>query len=250
MDHIQNLLSQVSHGGPSNVPPSSQPAESIVHKIDPPGRSQCLPSFHTYFIKMTQLSSRYMAWAFCNDYLPPPPPPDFPFAFSPVPPLEDYIRRLLEALPQNHLVMVSMQTILFLDRIHRVFLRARTVNPHGLYLAALMCAVATRNLEGAIKETLVRADSLFSRGLVDEMMGEFGRLLGGYSHRLNVPELGIMWRALCLDDAENPGAPVDAASGDWSGGVAVVPTWSRLLCDMDQLHGLGAWTTTILSSAI
>ena len=183
-----------------------------------------------------------MAQAFCNGYLPPAPSPDFPSAFSLVPPLEDYIGCLLEALPKNHFVMVSMQTILFLDRIHRVFPRARTVNPHGLYLAALVCAAETRNVEGAL-EKLVRADTLFSRELIDEMIGEFGNLLGGYSHRLNMPELGVMWDVLSSDDPEYPGAPLDAACGNWRGGVAVVPTWSRLLCDMDfldQLHGLEA----------
>ena len=182
-----------------------------------------------------------MAQAFCNGYLPPAPSPDFPSAFSLVPPLEDYIGRLLEALPQNHLVMVSMQTILFLDRIHRVFLRARTVNPHGLYLAALVCAAETRNVEGGL-EKLVHADTLFSRELIDEMVGECRHLLGGYSHRLNTPEFGMMWHVLSSGDPY-PSAPVDAACGNSGCGVAIVPTWSRLLCDMDfldQSHDLEA----------
>ena len=162
------------------------------------------------------------------------------FDFSPVPPLEHYIRLLLEALPEELFVKISTQTIIILERLHRVFPHARTVNPHGLYLAVM--AYSAECIEACAVAELVRADMLFSSQLIGEMAREVARLLGGYFHPIDASEAVEMWHLLFLDDTEYLGGSVDAAlsCGDWGGEMDVVPMWSRLLCDkknfLEQLY--------------
>lgn len=101
---------------------------------------------------------RYMSQHFCDDHLQMSGPL---LKFSLLPPLENYIRRLLDVLPPQHFVEVAMQALLLLERLLRIFPRARTVNPHGLYLATLIRAAECGGAD--VFEELVHADTLFSR---------------------------------------------------------------------------------------
>ena len=203
------------------------------------GGSPLLSFLFNYSAKMSQSSTRYILKTFHGGRIP-SPPPDFPLTLSPVPPLQDYICGLFMALQQRpglriNAATLAMQTILFLDHLHRIFPEARTLNPHGLYLATLICAAECTKSCGL--EDLAHVDTLFSRELTEEMTSEVRRLLGDILRPINESEVAETWRIMCLDYTSSI-IPPDSAlpCGDWEGEVADVPAWSRLLCDEDSLN--------------
>ena len=203
-----------------------------------------LPSYstssnlHEIYPALGAASARFMAGTFCNGHLP-SPPPDFPFSLSLVPPLEDYIIRLLRDLPWTSSLNISIYTIFFLGCLRRIFPRARTVAPHGLYLATFLCA--TKYNESSALEGLRCADKLFSLEVTKMMEDEVARLLGSSLRQITIAELMETWHTLCSyhPDLQYTAGPVDAAMpcGDGGGDVAAVPTWSRLLCEERSFSG-------------
>ena len=78
-------------------------ADSTLQKVE--CNSPLYSLFLVILLKMSRVSMRYMSQHFCDDHLQMSGPL---LKFSLLPPLENYIRRLLDVLPPQHFVEVAM----------------------------------------------------------------------------------------------------------------------------------------------
>ena len=212
----------------------SLPQVSIDAAIIAPGCSlPSYPSCRTVLEEEPTLGetcARYMAEAFCDSSLPLPLPPDFLSflkSFMP-PPLEDYINCLLKDLPAEPFINISVHAIHFLEHLRRTFPHARTVNPHGLYLATMVCA--TKSGEASASDRLLYADTLFPPERIRNMVEEVERLLDSYSRVLSVGDYWETWAVLYPHhtDLQHLRQTVEGAMRckGRPGGVVATPTWS------------------------